>query len=119
MSRSKISVVDESRSPWQIILLLAWPIFLEQVLSSLVHTVDTAMVGSLGAIATASVSINSSPNMLINGAIMALGVGFTSMVARSVGAGDFERARKLIRQSIITVLGLSIPVAVAVFCLAR
>ena len=119
MSRSKISVVDESRSPWQIILLLAWPIFLEQVLSSLVHTVDTAMVGSLGAIATASVSINSSPNMLINGAIMALGVGFTSMVARSVGAGDFDRARKLIRQSIITVLGLSIPVAVAVFCLAR
>lgn len=119
MSRRNISVLDESRSPWQIIILLAWPIFLEQVLSSLVHTVDTAMVGSMGAIATASVSINSSPNMLINGAIMSLGVGFTSMIARSVGAGDLERARKLIRQAILTVLSLSIPVAIVVFCLSR
>lgn len=119
MSRRNISVLDESRSPWQIIILLAWPIFLEQVLSSLVHTVDTAMVGSMGAIATASVSINSSPNMLINGAIMSLGVGFTSMIARSVGAGDLDRARKLIRQAILTVLSLSIPVAIVVFCLSR
>ena len=87
MSRSNISVLDESRSPWQIIILLAWPIFLEQVLSSLVHTVDTAMVGSMGAIATASVSINSSPNMLINGAIMSLGVGFTSMIAPVTWSG--------------------------------
>ena len=119
MSRNTISLIDDNRSPWQTILLLAWPIFVEQVLSSLVHTVDTAMVGSLGKIATASVAISSSPNMLINGAIMSLGVGFTSMIARSVGAGDPERARGLLRQAILTVLSLSIPVAIVCFALAR
>ncbi|MBQ6867201.1 MAG: MATE family efflux transporter, partial [Clostridia bacterium] len=73
-------MVDESANPWKIIILLAWPIFLEQILVSLVQAVDTAMVGSLGANATASVAISQSPNMMINGVIMAMGIGFTSLV---------------------------------------
>ena len=88
-NKKNYSIVDESRSQWMTILILAWPIFLEQVLTSLVQAVDTAMVGSMGAVATTSVSISQSPNMLVNGVVMALGVGFTSMIARSVGAwGD-------------------------------
>ena len=55
MSKRSFSIVDESANPWKIIILLAWPIFLEQILVSLVQAVDTAMVGSLGANATASI----------------------------------------------------------------
>lgn len=119
MTKEKFSLVDDQRSPWVTIILLAWPIFLEQVLNSLAQAVDTAMVGSLGAIATASVSISQSPNMLVNGVIMALGVGFTSMIARSVGANDMERARGLVRQAILTVFALGIPSTILLFCLAR
>ncbi len=119
MSKKTFSIVDESANPWKIIILLAWPIFVEQILVSLVQAVDTAMVGSLGANATASVAISQSPNMMMNGVIMALGVGFTSLVARSVGAGDKERARMLIRQAILLVLGLGIPMACLCFGLAR
>lgn len=56
----RLDLLDESRSPLRNIVLLAWPIFLENVLSTLVSYADTAMVGSLGAYATASVSISNS-----------------------------------------------------------
>lgn len=117
--KRNFSIVDDSRNPWMTILILAWPIFLEQVLTSLVQAVDTAMVGSLGAIATTSVSISQSPNMLVNGVVMALGVGFTSMIARSVGAGDKERAKVLIRQAILMVFVFSVPLSCMFFVLAR
>ncbi|MBQ2425436.1 MAG: MATE family efflux transporter, partial [Lachnospiraceae bacterium] len=119
MKKKNFSIVDESRSPWMTILILAWPIFLEQVLTSLVQAVDTAMVGSMGAVATTSVSISQSPNMLVNGVVMALGVGFTSMIARSVGAGDMERSRTLVRQAIMMVFALGIPMSAMYFALAR
>lgn len=119
MSKSPISVADRPDHLLSNILLLAWPIFLEQILTSLAQAVDTAMVGSLGANATASVSISQSPNMLINGIIMALGVGFTSMVARSVGAQQFERARLLVRQALLTVVAVGVPLSIICFLLAR
>lgn len=113
------SIVDENRNPWLTILALSWPIFLEQVLTSLVQAVDTAMVGSMGAVATTSVSISQSPNMLVNGIVMAMGVGFTSLIARSVGAGELDRARTLIRQAILMVFCLGIPLSAMFFILAR
>ena len=94
MSTQKVSVVDESRRPSFTIVMLAWPVFIEQILVSLVSYVDTAMVGSMGANATAAVSISNSPNMLVNGTIMAIGVGFTAMISpihRSGGSAAGER----------------------------
>lgn len=106
MKQHTVSVVDSGRSPLSVIVLLAWPIFLEQVLVALVQSIDTAMVGSLGAAATASVSISQNPINLINSVILALGVGFTTMIARAVGAGQLDYARTLIRQAILVVIRL-------------
>ena len=114
-----VSVTDPNSKPIQVIVMLAWPIFLEQVLVSLVQSVDTAMVGSLGAAATASISISQTPINLINSVIMALGVGFTTMIARAVGAKQLEYSRLLIRQSILVVVGLGIPLSVLTFALSR
>lgn len=119
MKSQSFSIVDGKTNPWKIIVLLAWPIFVEQILVSLVQAVDTAMVGSLGANATASVAISHSPNMMINGVIMALGVGFTSLIARSVGAGDKERAKDLIRQAMLLVVSLGAVLTAVCFGLAR
>lgn len=119
MEKKTVSMVDDSRHPIWTIVMLAWPILLEQVLVSLVQAVDTAMVGSLGANATASVAISHSPNMLINGVIMALGVGFTSLIARSVGAGNLTRAKLLVRQSILVVFAICIPMTAVMYSLAR
>lgn len=118
-SKAKFSIVDDQRNPWLTIVMLAWPILLEQILTSMAQAVDTAMVGSLGAIATASVSISQSPNMMINSVVMSLGVGYTSLIARSVGANNLERARSLVRQAITVVVALGIPMTALLFGLAR
>ena len=47
MKHRIVSVTDQSKHPLLIIVMLAWPIFVEQVLVSLVQSVDTAMVGAL------------------------------------------------------------------------
>ncbi len=71
-----------------LIMDLAWPCILENLSATLVSLVDTAMVGSLGALATAAVSTCASPSWLINGIVQAIGVGGTALVARSIGAGE-------------------------------
>ncbi len=119
MKKDMLNIVDENQNPWKVILLLAWPILVEQILVSLVQTIDTAMVGSLGKVATASVAISQSPNMMINSVIMAMGVGFTSLIARNVGSRNYEKARSLIRQAIVMVFSLGIPLSILFFSLAR
>ena len=119
MSTQKVSVVDESRRPSFTIVMLAWPVFIEQILVSLVSYVDTAMVGSMGANDTAAVSISNSPNMLVNGTIMAVGVGFTAMISRSIGAEDLQRAKDLMRQALLVVVALGLPLMCLLLLLAE
>ena len=119
MSAEKMSIVDESRRPSMTIIMLAWPVFIEQILVSLVSYVDTAMVGSMGANATAAVSISNSPNMLVNGTIMAIGVGFTAMISRSIGAENLDRAKDLIRQALLVVVALGLPLMCVLLLLAE
>ena len=99
-----LNVTDESRSAVMTIILLAWPVFVEQIFTTLVSFADTAMVGSLGAAATASVTISNSPTFLLNGIVMSLGVGITAMVARATGAGNTQLVRKLMRHAILALL---------------
>ena len=68
------------------------------------------MVGALGKNATASVTISNSPVFLLNGIIMSLGVGVTTLVAQATGAGDRELVKKLIRHAIMIILYLGIPI---------
>ena len=96
MAHRKIDLTDDSISPFKIIFLLAWPLFLEQILSTLVSFADTAMVGALGVQATASISISNSFVFLFNGVIMALGTGLAIVLLilgfalLSEGMGDAE-----------------------------
>lgn len=111
MARQNLDLTNENQSTLKVILWLAWPLFLEQILSTLVSFVDTAMVGTLGAAATASVSISNSFVFLINGVVIALGVGITAYVARSVGARDYDAAKAYIRHALLLLLFIGVPVA--------
>lgn len=119
-SRAKpLNVTDESRSTVMTIILLAWPVLVEQIFTTLVSFADTAMVGSLGAGATASVSISNSPIFLLNGVIMSLGVGITALVARATGAGNTELVKKLMRHAVLCILYIGMPIAIVTICLHR
>lgn len=87
-----------------IILSLAWPTMLEQLMQTAVQYIDTAMVGTLGTQATAAVGATTTVNWLIHSTISALSVGFLSVIARSCGAGDEETARRASGQAVFAVL---------------
>ncbi len=57
-----------------VLLSLAGPTMLEQLMQTAVQYIDTAMVGSLGTDATAAVGATTTVNWLINSSISALGV---------------------------------------------
>lgn len=86
------------------IIALAWPTMLEQLLQTAVQYIDTAMVGSLGTQATAAVGATSTVNWLISSTISALGVGFLAFISQSFGAGDKQKAKKASGQAVMTVI---------------
>lgn len=81
--------LNQSAVPIVTLLRLSWPAILEQLLLTAANYVDTAMVGSLGADATASVAINSSVCFLLMGLFAAAGVGYSVQVAHALGGAGF------------------------------
>ena len=91
-----------------IIMTLAWPTIVEQVMQTAVQYIDTAMVGSLGTQATAAVGATSTINWLVMGTITAISIGFLSYIARAIGANDYDLAKKYVAQSVFVTLVVGI-----------
>ena len=66
------------------LLALSVPTMVEEVLSTLLQYVDTAMVGRLGEQATASVSITTTINWLVGSIAGAIGTAVLAMISRAV-----------------------------------
>ena len=82
---------------WSLVTL-SIPTILEQMLSTLLQYVDTAMVGRLGENATASVSVTTTVTWLINSVPAALSVAALSLIAQAVGSGDKEKIKRVASQ---------------------
>lgn len=89
-------------------IAIAWPSTVEGALLSIISSVDTMMVGSLGAAAIAAVGLTSQPRMIMLVLAQALCVGTTALCARRKGAHDQAGANSCLNQSlsIITVIGI-------------
>jgi len=59
------------------------------------------------------------PMMLLTGIVMSFAMGFTVLIARSVGAQDYDRAHSLTRQGLVFVMMLGVPLFLIQFSLAR
>ena len=94
----------ERRRNFRSLIVLAIPVILEQILTTLLQYVDTAMVGRLGAAATSSVSLTTSVNWLIGSAFSAIGVAVVAIVSSAYGAGNQEKIRKVSSQIVIYIL---------------
>ncbi len=88
--------------------MLAWPVILDQAFQTMVQYVDSAMVGSLGAVATAAVAANSSTIWLVNGLMYSFGIAFSVLAARQIGAGEKEGVHHTVRQALMAALFFSI-----------
>lgn len=83
-----------------------------QLSSMMMQYIDAAMVGHLGADASASVGLVSTSLWLFWGICSAVTMGFSVQVAHSIGASDHARGRRILRQSITSCLLFSLVVAI-------
>jgi putative MATE family efflux protein len=98
---------------------LAWPIMIGGVLNMLGPTVDMIWVGKLGSASIAGVGISGMAVMVINSLRMGLSTGTRAMIARFVGAGDFEGANHVAQQAFIISAAFSTFMAVIGLFLAE
>lgn len=84
-----------------LIVQLSIPSILAQVTSVLMFFIDAAMVGSLGAEASASIGLVEPATWLLASLIGAFTLGFSVQVAHFIGANDFEKARAVMRHGYV------------------
>lgn len=105
---------DKPMTPGQQLRLtvqLGIPAVIAQLSSIVMQYIDAAMVGSLGAEASASIGLVSTTTWLFWGLCVAAATGFSVQVAHKVGAGDMQGAREVLRQSLTTTLVFSLLLA--------
>ena len=93
-----------------VIIALAWPTMLEELMQTAVQYIDTAMVGSLDTQATAAVGATGTVNWLVGSTISAIGVGFLAYISQALGANEIDKARAASAQAVMTVLTVGIVV---------
>ncbi|MBP3512696.1 MAG: MATE family efflux transporter [Prevotella sp.] len=91
----------------RLIVQMSIPSMLAQLSSVLMFFIDAAMVGSLGERQAASIGLVESTTWLFGGLLSAASMGFSVQVAHCFGAGDFSRARQVLRQGIVCGLAFS------------
>jgi len=92
---------DKKNSILFALITLAIPTIIEEILSTLLQYVDTAMVGQLGEKATASVSVTTTIGWLSFCVPAALAVGTQTLIAQSLGRKDYESIKKYTKSGIV------------------
>ena len=101
-----------------LIVGLSIPSILAQVTNVLMFYIDAAMVGKLGAAASASIGLVESATWLFGGLCSAVSLGFSVQVAHFIGANDFVKARQVLRHALVCTLAFSLLVTLCASLIA-
>ena len=94
------------------VIALSIPAILAQISSIAMQYIDAAMVGSLGAQASASIGLVSTTTWLFAGLSVACATGFYVQVSHLLGSKDTANARNVLRQSLAMSLIFSLAVCI-------
>lgn len=110
--KDKALTLSNNLESGRLVLALAIPAMVENILQVFIGVVDTYFVGRIGTEAIAGVGMTNLIMNLFIAFFIALGIGTTAMVSRSIGAGDNDNANTALKQSLIiaTIIGLAIGV---------
>ncbi|MCH5330443.1 MAG: MATE family efflux transporter [Alistipes sp.] len=106
------------REQFRLTVLLSIPAILAQVSNIIMEYIDAAMVGSLGADASASIGLVATSTWLLWGMCSSAATGFAVQVAHLTGAGDFDGAKAVLRKSLTAVLIFGTLLAAAAFAVS-
>lgn len=101
------------------LLVLAWPIFVEQALRMLIGTVDTIMVSHVSDGAVAALNVSNQVVIVFIMGFNFIGVGASVVVTHCLGAGDGASAGRIGRTAVALNVWLGLAASLAVFVLAR
>ena len=101
------------RQQFRLTVLLSIPAIMAQMSNIIMEYIDAAMVGSLGAHATASIGLVATSTWLLWGLLSSASTGFAVQVAHRTGAGDNDGARDVVRQALATVVAFGVVVVAA------
>ena len=101
-SRSR-EILPAVREVWR----LSLPAILTQITTIAMQYIDSAMVGALGANASAAIGLVASSTWLMNGGTFAVSTGFSVQVAHRIGAEDDRGARDVVRHGLWSALAVS------------
>lgn len=99
------------RQQLRLTVQLSIPAVIAQLSSIVMQYIDAAMVGSLGAEASASIGLVSTSTWLFGGLCAATATGFSVQVAHKIGASDLQGARAVLRQSLTATLAFCLLLA--------
>lgn len=99
----------KSEELYKDIVRIAWPSFVELLLTQLASMVDLMMVGSMGGTANpqlgtqalAAVGLTTQPKFLLMAAFVSMNTGVTALIARYKGRNDKEKANLVVRQGLL------------------
>ncbi len=100
-----------SRQQLQLIGTLSLPSILANASAMVMHFIDAAMVGQLGADDSASVGLMGTTSWLFEGVLSAFAAGYAVQVAHLLGAKRNVDARQVVRQAIVVCLIFSLLLA--------
>ena len=89
------------KEAFQSLITLSIPTVLDEIHSTLLQYVDTAMVGHLGEKATAAVSATTTVGWLLHSIPSAIAVAVLAIASKANGAGDETKLKRLAGQSIL------------------
>lgn len=95
----------------EIVCQLSLPAILAQISEIAMQYIDAAMVGSLGASASASIGLVSTTTWLFGGVISATASGFYVQIAHAIGADNAEKAKSVLKQGILISTCISLLIA--------
>lgn len=99
------------REQLRLTMLLSVPSIVAQVSAIIMQYIDAAMVGSLGAEASASIGLISTTTWLFWGLCSAVCTGFSVQIAHLIGASRKTDAQSIVRQGLTSVLVFSMALA--------
>ena len=99
-----MAMKKETKEYLKQVIQLSIPAVLAQISSIIMQYIDAAMVGSLGATATAAIGLVSSTTWLFGGLCVSAATGFSVQVAQRIGGEQEKEARDVLRQAIMCTL---------------
>ena len=97
------TLAPQLRLVWQ----LSLPAILTQITTIAMQYIDSAMVGALGADASAAIGLVASSTWLFGGVTAAVSAGFSVQVAHRIGAGEDTEARTVVRHGLAAAMTLA------------